>query len=175
MFQQNGFAPAHRNLLPHMATRNLLLHIASHALDFTNQWHKFWGFIGQLYIKVTLEPIRTQNLGKLSQSNINLRSPNCHLVRSYLIATVKNKCQVPDHLPMTVTSSLRYLYIFGRFGGWIWPTVDLLQTPSFAVPAQRKSFHVLVTTIVGTNFLSVDLLVNRMSETEKEDPNLKTN
>ena len=31
-FQQNGFAPAHRNLLPHIATRNLLSHIASHAL-----------------------------------------------------------------------------------------------------------------------------------------------
>ena len=31
-FQQNGFAPAHRNLLPHIATRNLLLHIASHDL-----------------------------------------------------------------------------------------------------------------------------------------------
>jgi hypothetical protein len=39
-----------------------------------------------------LEPIRTQNLGsllmKLSQSNFNLRSPDCCLVRSYLIATV---------------------------------------------------------------------------------------
>ena len=38
------------------------------------------------------EPIRTQNLGsllmKLSQSNFNLRSPDCYLVRSYLIATV---------------------------------------------------------------------------------------
>ena len=32
-FQQNGFAPAHHNLLPHIATRNLLSHIASHALD----------------------------------------------------------------------------------------------------------------------------------------------
>ena len=31
-FQKNGFAPAHRNLLPHIATRNLLSHIASHAL-----------------------------------------------------------------------------------------------------------------------------------------------
>ena len=28
---------------------------------------------------------------KLSQSNFNLRSPDCFLVRSYLIATVKNK------------------------------------------------------------------------------------
>ena len=39
-----------------------------------------------------LEPIRTQNLGsllmKLCQSNFNLRSPDCYLVRSYLIATV---------------------------------------------------------------------------------------
>ena len=39
-----------------------------------------------------LEPIRTQNLGsllmKLSQSNFNLWSPDCYLVRSYLIATV---------------------------------------------------------------------------------------
>ena len=33
-FQQNGFAPAHRNLLPHIATRNLRSHIASHALDY---------------------------------------------------------------------------------------------------------------------------------------------
>ena len=39
-----------------------------------------------------LEPIRTQNLGsllmKLSQSNFNLRSPDCYSVRSYLIAIV---------------------------------------------------------------------------------------
>ena len=34
-FQQNGFAPAHRNLLPHIATRKLLSHIASHALHQT--------------------------------------------------------------------------------------------------------------------------------------------
>ena len=33
-FQKNGFAPAHRNLLPHIATRNLLSHIASHALVY---------------------------------------------------------------------------------------------------------------------------------------------
>ena len=42
--------------------------------------------------KNNIEPIRTQNLGsllmKLSQSNFNLRSPDCYLVRSYLIATV---------------------------------------------------------------------------------------
>ena len=31
-FQKSGFAPAHRNLLPHIAIRNLLSHIASHAL-----------------------------------------------------------------------------------------------------------------------------------------------
>ena len=65
-------------------------------LDFTNQGHKFWYFIGQSYLKITLEPIRTQNLGsllmKLSQSNFNLRSPDCYLVRSYLIATVNGKC-----------------------------------------------------------------------------------
>ena len=46
----------------------------------------------QSYLKIMLEPIRTQNLGsllmKLSQSNFNLRSPDCYLVRSYLIATV---------------------------------------------------------------------------------------
>ena len=46
-----------------------------------------------------LEPIRTQNLGsllmKLSQSNFNLRSPDCYSVRSYLIATVcRNKNNV---------------------------------------------------------------------------------
>ena len=39
-----------------------------------------------------LEPIRTQNLGsllmKLSQSNFNLRSPDCYFVLRYLIATV---------------------------------------------------------------------------------------
>jgi hypothetical protein len=34
-FQKNGFARAHHNLLPHIATRNLLLHIASHALQKT--------------------------------------------------------------------------------------------------------------------------------------------
>ena len=36
--------------------------------------------------------MRTQNLGssllKLSHSNFNLRSPDCYLVRSYLIVTV---------------------------------------------------------------------------------------
>ena len=49
-----------------------------------------WGFIGQSYLKITLEPIRTQNLGslliRLSQSNFNL--PDSDSVRSYLIATV---------------------------------------------------------------------------------------
>ena len=39
-FQQNGFAPAHRNLLPHIATRNLLSHIASHALEITKEFWK---------------------------------------------------------------------------------------------------------------------------------------
>ena len=52
------------------------------------------GFISQSYIKVSLEPIRTQNLEslplKLSQSNLNLRSPDFDLVCSYLIATVKS-------------------------------------------------------------------------------------
>ena len=52
----------------------------------------FGGFIGQSYLKITLEPIRTQNLGSLliilSQSNFNLRSPDSDLVRTYLIATV---------------------------------------------------------------------------------------
>ena len=60
-------------------------------LNFTNQGHKFWGFIGQSHLKITLEPIRTQNLGsllmKLSQSNFNLWSPDSDLVCSYLIAT----------------------------------------------------------------------------------------
>ena len=46
-------------------------------LDFTNQGQKFWGFIGQSYLKKILEPIRTQNFGsllmKLSQSNFNTR------------------------------------------------------------------------------------------------------
>ena len=50
------------------------------------------GFIGQSFLKISLEPTRTQNLGsllmKLSQSNFNLRSPDSDLVRSYLIATV---------------------------------------------------------------------------------------
>ena len=54
--------------------------------------NKFWGFIGQSFLKITLEPIRTQNLGvllmKLSQSNFNIRSPDCYLIRNYLIATV---------------------------------------------------------------------------------------
>jgi hypothetical protein len=49
--------------------------------------------MGQSYLKITLKPIRTKNLGsllmKLSLSNFNLRSPDCYLVRSYLIATVK--------------------------------------------------------------------------------------
>ena len=61
-------------------------------LDLTNQGHKFWGFIDQSYLKIMLEPIRTQYLGsllmKLSQSNSNLWSPDCYLVRRYLIATV---------------------------------------------------------------------------------------
>ena len=52
-----------------------------------NQGHKFWGFIDQSYLKIT------QNLGsllmKLSQSNFNLWLPDCYLVHSYLIATVK--------------------------------------------------------------------------------------
>ena len=38
-FQKNGFAPAHRNLLPHIATRNLLSHIASHD---KYKDHPFW-------------------------------------------------------------------------------------------------------------------------------------
>ena len=45
--------------------------------------------------KNNLEPIRTQKLGsllmKLCQSNFNLRSPDCYLVRSYLIATVNQR------------------------------------------------------------------------------------
>jgi len=53
------------------------------------------GFIGESYLKITLEPIRTQNLGsllmKLSQSNFNWRSPDSDSVRSYLIATVSIK------------------------------------------------------------------------------------
>ena len=54
----------------------------------------FGGFIGQSYLKITLEPIRIQNLGsllmKLSQSNLNLQSPDSDSVRRYLIATVLN-------------------------------------------------------------------------------------
>ena len=61
-------------------------------LDFLNQGHKSWDSIGLSYLKIMLEPIRTQNLGsslmKLSQSNFNLRSPDCYSVCSYLIATV---------------------------------------------------------------------------------------
>ena len=34
-FQQNKFTPEHRNLLPHIATGNLRLHIASHALQLS--------------------------------------------------------------------------------------------------------------------------------------------
>ena len=70
-------------------------------LDFTNQGHKFWGFIGQSYLKITLEPIRTQNFGsllmKLSQSNFNLRSPDSDSVRSYLIATVLSRIHLRFH------------------------------------------------------------------------------
>ena len=69
-------------------------------LDFTNQGHKFWGFIDQSCLKITLEPIRTRNLGsllmKLSQSNFSLRSPDCYLVRSYLIATVITQLRKND-------------------------------------------------------------------------------
>ena len=36
-FQKNGFATAHRNLLLHIATCNLLLHNASHALENSHQ------------------------------------------------------------------------------------------------------------------------------------------
>ena len=52
-----------------------------------------------------LELIRTQNLGsllmKLSQSNFNLRSPNCYLVRSYLIATVTTNRFLNSIISMT--------------------------------------------------------------------------
>ena len=52
-------------------------------------------FFGQSYLKTTLKHLRTQKLGsllmKLSQSNFNLRSPDCYLVSSYLIATVHRK------------------------------------------------------------------------------------
>ena len=61
----------------------------------------FGGFIGQLYLKITLEPIRTQNLGsllmKLSQSNFNLRSPDSDLVHSYLIATVPHQTKLKNN------------------------------------------------------------------------------
>ena len=59
------------------------------------------GFIGQSYLKIALEPIRTQNLRSLlmnlSQSNFNLRSPDSDLVCSYLIATVRDQT-APDQL-----------------------------------------------------------------------------
>ena len=59
------------------------------------------GFIGQSYPKITLEPIRTQNLEsllmKLSQSNCNIWSPDSDLVCSYLIATVRGQT-APDQL-----------------------------------------------------------------------------
>ena len=53
-------------------------------ISHTIQGHKFWGFIGQLYLKITLEPKRNQNLRsllmKFRQPNCNLRSPDCYLV-----------------------------------------------------------------------------------------------
>ena len=56
-----------------------------------------------------LEPIRTQNLGsllmKLSQSNFNIRSPDCYLVRNYLIATVANCHEFkPDTLKRSLSN-----------------------------------------------------------------------
>ena len=39
---------------------------------------------------------------KLSQSNFNLRSPDCYLVRSYLIATVR--LYNPDNIDHSVSS-----------------------------------------------------------------------
>ena len=85
---------------------------------FTNQGHKFWGFIGQSYLKITLDPIRTQNLGsllmKLRQSIFNLRSPNCYLLRSYLIATVwqcsrKPKKQIVLALPYRYSQNFDHI------------------------------------------------------------------
>ena len=55
-------------------------------LDFTNQGHKFLGFIGQSYLKIIFEPIRTQNLGSLLMKVSQL---DFDLVHSYLISTVK--------------------------------------------------------------------------------------
>ena len=67
-----------------LSTFSLLRYFSVHRLKQTQN---------KKYIKIMLEPIRTQNLGslsmKLSQSNFNLWSPDCYLVRSYLIATVK--------------------------------------------------------------------------------------
>ena len=66
---------------------------------------------------MNLEFIKPQNFGSLlmksSQSNFNLRSPGSHLVRSYLITTVKAK-GFPPPMPrakdiLFVSTNLRIL------------------------------------------------------------------
>ena len=69
----------------------------------------FLGFISQSYLKITLEPIRTQNLGsllkKLSQSNFNLRSSDSDMVCSYLIATVYKNEKTEKDLTLSYMTS----------------------------------------------------------------------
>ena len=56
-FQKNGFAPAHRNLLPHIATRNLRSHIASHALVASSNTSRFLHSNTNLLVRILEETV----------------------------------------------------------------------------------------------------------------------
>ena len=107
-------------------------------LDFSNQGHKFWGFIGQSYLKKILEPITTQNLGsllmKLSQSNFNLQwSPDSDLVRSYLIATIIERFvfrKVWNFSNLNVDFQILYASL-----------LELVFLLIFSLPVRNKNFH----------------------------------
>ena len=64
-------------------------------LNFINKDPKFWGLMGSKVISWYDWPIKPQNLClwlvKSSQSNFNLRSPDCYWVCSYLITTVNQQ------------------------------------------------------------------------------------
>ena len=71
----------------------------------------FLGFISQSYLKVSLEPIRTQNLEslleKLSQTTFNLQSPDSDMVCSYLIGTVYKNEKTEKDLTLSYIYDLK--------------------------------------------------------------------
>ena len=48
---------------------------------------------------------------KLSQSNFNLRSPDCYLVRSYLIATVQIRIEDEKHFKLWLPDRFWFVVI----------------------------------------------------------------